>query len=82
MPLRQEKPFLLILIKNNKKPEIPEKIRCFRFFVRDSGQLPMGKEHMPYGKEAVPLYIVRVEVKVQLSLIDRMIILRFQQLLP
>ena len=42
----------------------------------------MGKEHMPYGKEAVPLYIVRVEEKVQLSLIDRMIILRFQQLLP
>ena len=42
----------------------------------------MGKEHMPYGKGAVPLYIVRVEVKVQLSLIDRMIILRFQQLLP
>lgn len=52
------------------------------FFVRDSGQLPMGKEHMSYGTEAVPLYIVRVEVKVQLSLIDRMIILRFQQLLP
>ena len=42
----------------------------------------MGKEHMPYGTEAVPLIIVRVEVKVQLSLIDRMIILRFQQLLP
>lgn len=42
----------------------------------------MGKENMLYGTEAVPLYIVRVEVKVQVSLIDRMIILRFQQLLP
>lgn len=41
------------------------------FFVRDSGQLPVGKGHKLYGKEAVLLYFVRVEVKVQLSLIDR-----------
>ncbi len=36
---------------------------------------------MPYGKEAVLLYFVRVEVEICLSLIDRMIILQFQQIL-
>ena len=51
------------------------------FYVRDRGQLPVGKGHMPYGKEAVLLYFVRVEVEINLSLIDRMIILQFQQIL-
>ena len=52
------------------------------FFVRDSGQLPVGKGHKPYGKETVLLYFVRVEVETYLSLIDRMIIQQFQLLLP
>lgn len=41
----------------------------------------MGKGHKLYGKEAVLLYFVRVEVEIYLSLIDRMIILQFQQIL-
>lgn len=49
------------------------------FLVRDSGQLPVGRWHVPYGKEAVLLYFVRVEVETYLSLIDRMIIQQFHQ---
>lgn len=52
------------------------------FLVRDSGQLPVGRWHVPYGKEAVLLYFVRVEVETYLSLIARMIIQQFQLLLP
>lgn len=52
------------------------------FFVRDSGQHPVGKGHKPYGKETVLLYFVRVEVETYLSLIARMIIQQILLLLP